>query len=563
VSVVELLFDLIVNEGHAWHTLDMKNKIRSGISILVLIVGGLLPSLALAAPGNLDPTFGKGGRVFTSHFLVTQFGTAAYPQISSVLVQPDGMILVAGNYWEDGMSEFFGPFVLRYFSDGTLDPSFGINGIASITGYLLAMARQPDGKIVCTGSIFGKMIVQRFTASGETDTTFGNSGTTTVPGFGAFGEGYSIILQPDGKLLGMGSESGWNPDQFSIVVFRLNSDGNFDRSFGSGGTGVLRIVHALAQATSLLQGDGRIVVSANLETSPGTIDAFLARYTPDGLTDMSFGTGGVVRLRINDQLTRITCTVAAPGGKIIAAGYTYDGIGSYSNFIAQFSVDGSPDTSFGRNGVLNFDSTYIFPAKLAFDHDGTLYVMGNVFTTDPSQGGFGFVRLRPDFSLDPGFGIGGRSVVPMNVGGNNYAYAGNQAFQPDGNIVAAGSFENYYSDSHEYIALTRIDGGPSTAPAEVSVSGRVMKPNGRGISRAQLTFVDDVGNTRYAQANKTGYYRSPLLHASLNYRISVSAMLFTFAQPTQAIFVTGNLTGINFVSNTSSGCAPGAEKVCH
>src|SRR5258705_11885697 len=111
-----------------------------------------------AAPGDLDSTFGQGGRVFTN-IAVPGF-TYFYPNTESMLVQPDGKILVCGRFWEDGVSYWYGTIMVRYMPDGTLDTSFGENGKVAVigSGYPYGnpaggadLALQLDGKILLIG----------------------------------------------------------------------------------------------------------------------------------------------------------------------------------------------------------------------------------------------------------------------------------------------------------------------------------------------------------------------------------------------------------------------------
>src|SRR5690242_11502680 len=109
-----------------------------------------LTSYARAADGNLDSTFGNGGRVTTDF-------NASFDNAKAVAIQPDGKIVVAGSVFgyssAPGVSDFA---VARYNSDGSLDASFGAGGKTQIdfaTSFddASAIAIQPDGKIIVAG----------------------------------------------------------------------------------------------------------------------------------------------------------------------------------------------------------------------------------------------------------------------------------------------------------------------------------------------------------------------------------------------------------------------------
>src|SRR5262249_9047255 len=116
-------------------------------TFVVLLVLAATSRVALAGPGALDGGFGSGGFVTADLY-------RAYPTANSApapLLQPDGRLVAVGDSVFDGIR------ALRYTSDGRLDPSFGIGGIATAdiriggTEFADAAVLQPDGKIVAAG----------------------------------------------------------------------------------------------------------------------------------------------------------------------------------------------------------------------------------------------------------------------------------------------------------------------------------------------------------------------------------------------------------------------------
>ena len=162
----------------------MSDIISGSVRKIPFLALGVIALLALfvhsvaAAPGNLDPTFGTGGKVTTS---LGSLGSGGY----SVAVQTDGKIVVAG--YSFGSNYDFA--LVRYTASGALDAGFGTGGkvITPIgsndTGYSVAL--QSDGKIVVfgkssNGSNYGSALV-RYTASGALDVGFGTGGKVTTP----------------------------------------------------------------------------------------------------------------------------------------------------------------------------------------------------------------------------------------------------------------------------------------------------------------------------------------------------------------------------------------------
>src|SRR5688500_19205438 len=127
-------------------------KRRSNKCLRAALIIGLGAQILAAAPGRLDASFGTGGLVRTD--LIGQpFGLEA----ESMVVQPDGKILVCGNLFapgEDGESYYSSSFIARFDIRGALDTSFGTGGkiitpYGQISGNDIAL--QPDGKIVTVG----------------------------------------------------------------------------------------------------------------------------------------------------------------------------------------------------------------------------------------------------------------------------------------------------------------------------------------------------------------------------------------------------------------------------
>src|SRR5947199_4316710 len=208
-------------------------------AVMVVIMGG---QIAQAADGDLDPTFGTEGKVLTDFDHSTDIANA-------VAVQPDGKLVVVGTTYtnNDFSGEDFA--AARYNSNGTLDLTFGIGGkvqtdfpgLAAVASSVLI---QPDGKIVVAGGAFplftflGNFEVVRYNSNGSLDTSFGNGGIVTTN----FPEGSyasSVALQADGKIIAAGTVfvdfiigEASNTD---FALARYNQDGTPDATFGNGG----------------------------------------------------------------------------------------------------------------------------------------------------------------------------------------------------------------------------------------------------------------------------------------------------------------------------------------
>jgi uncharacterized delta-60 repeat protein len=292
------------------------------------------------ADGSPDASFGSQGAVLTTIPDAFVYGDAA-------VLQPDGKIVVAG--FDDstaGPNEFL---LARYDPDGTLDPTFGAGGIVTTlvgdgNSEALGVALQPDGKIVAGGdaidSNVNRSALVRYLPDGSLDTSFGTDGIVldTQAGENGFA---GIALQPDGKILGVGQLSGMVPynDLAATPLTRFDSDGTLDPSFGSGGMSDAPTGQAAALA---LQPDGKIVVVGE------RANAFaVTRVDPDGTADPSFGSDGTVTTPMGPGSNDPSAVVIQPDAKIVVVG------GSQGGFtVARYNPDGSLDANFGSGGIV-------------------------------------------------------------------------------------------------------------------------------------------------------------------------------------------------------------------
>jgi uncharacterized delta-60 repeat protein len=150
--------------------------------------------------GNLDPTFGVGGKVTTDFELLDD--------PNALILQPDGKLVAAAEIF-DGSSSDFG--LVRYLPNRSLDPTFGVGGKVrtDFGGFDLpaALIVQPDGKLVAAGSAFGDFALARYLPDGSLDSAFGLEGLV-MTGFDGDDQALDLVRQPDGKLVAAGRAAG-------------------------------------------------------------------------------------------------------------------------------------------------------------------------------------------------------------------------------------------------------------------------------------------------------------------------------------------------------------------
>ena len=336
-------------------------------------------------PGTLDATFGTGGIVTTD--------MGGGDNASALVIQPDGKIVAAG-YSLSGSSYDF--TLVRYNANGGLDTNFGTGGIVTTAigsngSSVQALVIQSDNKIVAAGRTdnisSSDFALVRYNANGNLDTTFGKGGIV-ITAIGSSGFAQALVIQPDGKIVAAGS-SGSSSD-FTLV--RYNPDGTLDATFGTGGK-VTTAIGSGGWAQALgIQSDDKIV-AAGYSVNAGINDFTLVRYNPNGSLDHNFGTGGIVTTAIGSHYDSASALVIQSGGKIVAAGGTFNG--SIYNFaLVRYNANGSLDTTFGKGGiVITAIGNDNYARALGIQSDGKIVAAGLTF--NGSNYDFALARYWP------------------------------------------------------------------------------------------------------------------------------------------------------------------------
>lgn len=259
---------------------------------------------------------------------------------------------------------------------------------------------------------------------------------------------YSLLIKPDNTVLAAGSaESGYRRD-YSIAQFM--PEGQLNSMFGDNGVFKVDLGEEYDHSKKvLLQSDGKIVMigyTQKLNTASDTYDFSAVRLLENGSLDKGFGTDGKVVIDIDGSALRHDYAVSGAiqrTGKIILAGYTYNGATSkYNIAMVRLNADGSLDSSFGAAGkaVSAPDATAnYYGMDIALDDNDNIFVAGYKY----SPYDFVLAKFNKDGLLDTTFGNSGYLVTPV---GTSHDFATSIAIQPDGNIVAAG-YSYYYVTS--------------------------------------------------------------------------------------------------------------------
>lgn len=434
------------------------------IFFFILIAAGFSLNLFSQTSGGNDSTFntldaGNG------------IGDAADNEIHAVAVQPDGKILLGGNF-----TKFNGASALRIIrlnTDGTIDNTFSIGTGANAT--VRSIAIQADGKIIIGGDFtsyngVSKNRIVRLDPNGVIDAGF-------LSGVAANNSVNSIYIQPDGKILIGGAFTTYNGSSANRIT-RLTTNGQVDVAFTTG-TGLNGAVNSI-----ILQADNKIIIGGSFGLYNGSVTNNIVRLDTLGIFDAAF---------VSSAVGAIKTLAIQPDGKILAGGSftAYNSV--TTNRIVRLNSNGSIDGTFiaGANNNVN---------SITLQSDGKILVGGS-FTTFNGTIVKNFIRVDSNGSIDATFLSG-----PL-AGANDYQNAA--AIQPDGKIITVGFFTQYNGVFKNYITRLNLNGTNDAAfnigtSADNVINTTVFQNDGKILIGGGFTSYNNKERKGVARLNSDG-----------------------------------------------------------
>lgn len=316
-------------------------------------------------------------------------------QTWSIILQPDGKIIVGGESFQTAIG----------YPGSPGDESYGTRG--SFTSV-------------------------RLNSDGSLDNSFGQDGIALVPAsLDPEDEAYYVMaVQADGKVLSA------QPGLGGLKVERFNLDGTLDTSFGKGGAAALDVPISTDGMAIYATADGSVYVSAR-----GTSQALVFKLDSSGTPAENFGVDGTLVLNPTGHYgTGNIATVVQPDGSVLLGSWLYvDSDGPHDPgdpvyAVQRLAADGNLDTAFGVDGVVYFDAALglDYRAAITVQADGKLIIAGE----SPDNTAFNVLRLNADGSFDTSFSEDGKLTIQVPQGEKNYAHSA--IVQPDGKILIAG-----------------------------------------------------------------------------------------------------------------------------
>ena len=432
-----------------------RKGVRTVVAVASLAGALVVAAPASAAPGDLDPAFGTGGKTVTDL-------PGNVLRAPAVGLQSDGKLIVAG-YTDAGVG-----FVARYSTSGILDDGGdgpGGAGFGTGDGYVTfdfgapsptirGGAVQGDDKIVVVGSSGDDFGIARLLPNGTLDSSFDGDGKVTADFGRVIGDtALDVAIQPaDGKIV-VGGIGGASSD---FALARYNADGSLDSSFDGDGKLTTDFAGTDFVDSLAIQVDGKIVA-----VGLGAGDWGLARYNADGSLDdggdgpAGTGFGGDGKVTTNIGASDFATGVAIqPDGKILVGG---EG-GNNFNLARYNAADGSLDPSFNGDGNGDGKVTSDFggtgdeePTSLVLQNDGFINLVGY---TDAAPVNINAVvaHYTPNGKLDTRFGTGGSVVVDF---ASTPDYAEAAVMQPGNKLTFVGMTDG--PDDHAFLARVDAD----------------------------------------------------------------------------------------------------------
>jgi uncharacterized delta-60 repeat protein len=375
--------------------------------------------LRFNADGSRDTGFGTNGLVTIDFSDSGDFYLTAQDFCQATALQADGKIIVAGFTLRNNSSFEFAHFnfaIARLNPSGNLDRTFGINGLV-VTDFpgmgenLSDIEVQSDGKIIAAG-ISGTttkdtdILLARYNDDGSLDTSFGTDGIV-LSDLGDYEETKALLIQADGKMLVIGSQSSesYLTLYSDIFIGRYHPDGSPDKSFGEAGKVISDFGKYEQVYAATLQADGKVLIAGTSGTGHQirtfSLSDFLAvRYNADGTFDKDFGDNGKI---ITDfGRVEVARDIAVDkDGNVILAGYTgqwhFDGFDQSDFAFARYigiPPKSLPDFALSTSAT-TINATRGSKIKLSIQIDHLNGFTGSVTLTAPDTSNLKIVISEP------------------------------------------------------------------------------------------------------------------------------------------------------------------------
>ncbi len=375
-----------------------------------------------------------------------------------------------------------------------IDQSFGYWGtvVHNFYGknYCHAGIMQPDGKLVLVGTAdetsyaLQNFAISRYTIDGMIDSTFSNDGIDSVDLNNYLDEARHAALDTLGRIVVTGRSSDLNGNKY-VGMVRYNPDGTYDNSFSGDGKVSHQMSSSLVEPWAILvKGDGKIAVAGRLYSNSSSNDVFIMQFNDNGTPDNTFGASGLASPGVAGSQSCLSM-VEQPDGKLIVAGnnQTFTG-GAFGYLIMRFNSNGTLDSTFNGDGIMVDTLAGINISGMALLPDGRIIVGGDCSHLPDSH--FALARYLDDGVRDSTFGTSGQVETVIGTGTGSSVIT-DIRLQADGKILATGYFSG---DALVYLARYNTDG---TIDNSFGVNGIIGTGIGTSTNRSNAVLIQPNG----------------------------------------------------------------------
>lgn len=222
----------------------------------------------------------------------------------------------------------------------------------------------------------------------------------------------------------------------ALLVFSValaTTAGDLDTTFGNRGIVTTKFGSSHDVA---IQADGKIIAVGDSIGNAGSTDFALVRFNNNGSPDTTFGKGGIVTTDFGATDTGFAIVIQ-PNGKIVATGARSDltGSGNIDLALARYNSSGSLDATFGKGGKVTTDfGAADYGDSVVIGPDGKIIV--GAFSYVGNLNSIALARYNSNGSLDTTFNGDGKVTTALD---GTIISATLVAVQPDNKIVVSGA----------------------------------------------------------------------------------------------------------------------------
>jgi uncharacterized delta-60 repeat protein len=387
-----------------------------------------IPPSPIKSIGALDPTFGTNG--LASH-------NVGFTSTAGVAVQSDFKSIIVGTIGSSPNQQIG---LTRYNADGSLDTTFGLNGViasgfggsdqATAVLYLPA-----TGDILVAGTdttdAGSQFVLAEYTSSGALDASFANGAGVVLTSFSttlgtqSTDTAKALAVAANGSTIYIAGSSNAAGRGLDFAVASYNPDGSVNTDFGGSGTALFDFsggddsVNAIA-----VQTNGNIVAAgSSINPSTGISSIAMCRFLVSGAVDLHFGVKGKVLTTVGGVADLASSVAVDHTGKIVigglsASGSAADGSLSSDFVVARYTSSGAIDRSFGHGPVVTSFGQPSAVSQVLIQADGKIVASGktvaSLINLDPSQVEVAVARYTTKGILDTSFNTTGTAIISLS-----------------------------------------------------------------------------------------------------------------------------------------------------